>query len=159
MSLFYNEKVIRRKTPFLVLLVVLLLALLILSQAAKAHIISHNLEMVLDTSLILAFLLASYFIIRQANVQLKYSLMPEEFIVHEIQNGKYRVKDRIQLDSVKSFEPVTTKEKLICAKKDAGCLFYPAWKLTYRQDGRSRFLILRPSERMAQKIERALALP
>lgn len=156
MSLYYQERIKRSKVPFLAAMVVVAVGLLTVSNLIKA-ISNHQAIQYMDWLLLVLFAISVLGLIHSSKRQIRYSLVQSEILIQEASAGKLKIMDRVAVHQVLSFKPVNLSEKLVCVSSDATCLIHKAWKLTYEKNGKVRTIIMRPSDRLASKIDHELA--
>ena len=155
MSLYYQEKIQRRKLPFIAGLLALALMLIMVSSWTRQNAVGRLVTLV-DGMLFVLFLALTVRIIHSSKKQMKYSLVQDELIIQEVRAGRKKVQDRIHLNQIISFQPVSFIRKLNCIGKDSTCLIHHSYELNYKANEKNRSVIIRPSDRLAKAIQKEL---
>lgn len=117
-----------------------------------------------DLTILLLVILGTYMFIKKNMVSYKYSLIEDEFFIHEIVGSKEKVVLSIHMDQVEAFESVSAncynkahKQDFSTKRKLYNCNNHlNRHYLIYKEDDHKQWITFHPSNKMCEMLQKRL---
>lgn len=161
MACIYNEKVERKGTPILLLLIFLGLSLIVASYFFGTMGLPSYMEAVADTVLILGYGFIGYQSYHVTKESYKYSIIADDLIIHRLSSDKNKVVEKVKIENITYFGEVQGSEKNPSKVKGSNytCEFTKGrYCCVYNAAGQEKKFYFKPSLCMVNKIESSMRL-
>lgn len=151
MASMHNERIKRDRMPFVFAIIFLFIIIVSIITFKKTFGISYRASLIIDSLIIIAFLLVTYRIHISSKTQYKYSLISDELLVNKLVDNNINLVNRIKLDDVSEIKKVDSIfERIKSIKHDLTC---PVKSNVYKLTHTNGELYFMPSDSMINKIE------
>lgn len=161
MACIYNEKVERKGTPILLLLIFLGLSLIVASYFFKTMGLPSYMEAIADTILIFGYGYIGYQSYHVTKESYKYSIIADDLIINRLSSDKNRVVEKVKIENITYFGEVKSSEKNLSKAKGKNytCEFTKGrYCCVYNVGGLEKKFYFKPSLCMVNKIESSMRL-
>jgi hypothetical protein len=160
MACIYNEKVERKGTPLLLVLIAVTLSLLIASYLSKAAGVAGTYRLIVDSVLVMGFLYLMYSSFHMSKECYRYSIIADDLLIHRMSGDKPLLVERVKVADIRYFGEVGKNPEVSRVRgSNYTCEFMKGrYCLVYEDGGREKKFFFKPSTCMIGKIQNSMKL-
>lgn len=159
--MMHKEVVKKRKAPVIVLLTIILCCVIVISQSFKPIIVGgFRISVIVDP--ILLILMISFIVleIKKCNIQYKYSIIGEEFIINKMSDKELCTLQDIYINDIVSIKRVKSGlcKSIFARRYFCNIISSDIYCCSYKSDNKIKKFYFQPSNCLVEKIKRRKAI-